>query len=382
MNASRRTALATILLAAGAAAATILAMEPPTRAQPTHADIAGTPDLEIGDATRQLKHTHVTAYLTKEHAPNTSLLWCSTFQIAWDQFTNVGGPLSLQGNPPMAVELSAHPFPANGLDDASYVAMIGLGPDTIDTIKAELDRKFKGAASPKVLPSKGEVSKEDLVAYAYLFKNLAFETPFSKAPHGIAFGPSDGKPAIHRAFGLFDDTKEWGKVASQVTVWHHTSQEDFVIEFRTKEKQDRLVIARLTPGATLKETADRAMEKTKGAKAPPLADDETIVVPVLNFDITRSFDEVANIPATAKDSPVAYIRSAKQNIRFRLDEKGAVLKSDAAIVAPTSVAIGKRREPRRFICDGPFLVLMQREGADMPYFAAWIDNTELLVPLK
>jgi hypothetical protein len=383
MYTSRRCAFATLLLSAGAAAAAILPMEPPQPqqpAQPSHAEIAGTPDLEIADASKQLKRTHVTAYFTKEHAPNTSLLWCSTFQIAWDQFNKVGGPISLAGDPPMAAELSAHPFPSNALDDASYVATIGIGPDTIDSIKSELDRKFKGAASPKALPSKGEVSNEDLVAYAYLFKNLAFQTPFSRAPKGIAFGSADGRQPRHCAFGLFDDTKEWGEVASQVTVWHHASTEDFVIEVRTKELKDRLVIARLKPGATLKETTDRAMDKTKGEKSLPLTTDETILVPVLNFDITRSFDEILNIPCTTKGSPVDSIKSAKQNIRFRLDEKGAILKSDASIVAPTSALPSKL--PRRFICDGPFLVLMLREGADTPYFAAWIDNTELLTPLK
>lgn len=351
--------------------------------QPTHAEIAGPPDLEISDASKGLKHTYVTAYLTKEHAPHTSLLWCATFQIAWDQFKAVGGPLSLEGNPPMAVQLSAHPFPKNALDDDSFVAMIGLGPETIDTIKSELDRKFHGAASPKVLPSKGEVSKEDLVAYAYLFKNLAFETPFTKSPRGMGFGAMEDKPKLYRAFGISRDTADWDKVAAEVVVWHYAAPDDFVIELRTKEKQDRLIIARLKPGTTLKETADQALAKARADNSQPgLRHDETVLVPVLNFDITRSFDEICNIPATAKDSPVAYIKSAKQNIRFKLDEKGAVLKSDASIVAPTSAAPGKRPPPRQFICDGPFLVLMERQGADVPYFAAWIDNPELLVPQK
>jgi hypothetical protein len=76
---------------------------------------------------------------------------------------------------------------------------------------------------------------------------------------------------------------------------------------------------------------------------------------------------------TTKGSRAAYIKNAKQNIRFRLDEKGAVLKSDASMLAPTSAM------PRPKPCDGPFLVLMQRQDARTPYFAAWIENPELLV---
>jgi hypothetical protein len=34
----------------------------------------------------------------------------------------------------------------------------------------------------------------------------------------------------------------------------------------------------------------------------------------------------------------------------------------------------------RMIFDKPFLLLMQRQGAKVPYFALWVDNAELLVP--
>jgi hypothetical protein len=367
------------------AGAGMVAFEPPTPqpSQPTHAEVAGAPDVDIADASTQLKRTHVTSYLTCLHVPHTSLLWCSTFQIAWDQFNQVGDPLAFEGNPPMAVQLSAHPFPANGLDDASYVAMIGSGPQTIDRIKAELDSKFHGAASPKVLPSKSEVKPGDLVAYAYLFKNLAFETPLSQATHGMTFGPTGESAARYRAFGIFHDTTDRHKVVPQLTIWHHTSPADFVIELRTREARDRLIIARLEPGATLKETVERAVAKIRNATPlPGLAEDERVMIPVLNFDVTRSYDEITNIPCTTRNSPVAYIASAKQNIRFRLDEKGAVLKSDAAILAPRGLPPPKKTEPRQFICDGPFLVLLQRADADTPYFAAWIDNPELLSPQK
>jgi hypothetical protein len=260
--------------------------------------------------------------------------------------------------------------------------MIGTGPDTIDRITAELDRKFKGAASPKVLPSKSDIRPGDYVAYSYLFKNLAFETPFSKAPHGMSFGHTGGRAILYGAFGLFDNTSDWSKAASQVTVWHYGAADDFVIELRTKEAGDRLIVARLKPGATLKETADAALASTRAEKtAPGIRKGESVMIPVLNFDITRSYDEVCGIPATSPSALVGFaISSAVQNIRVRLDEKGAVLKSDAAITVRG--AAHKEPEARRFVCDGPFLVLMQRQGADTPYFAAWIDNPELLVPQK
>jgi hypothetical protein len=356
-------------------------LEPP---QPvSHDEVAGTPDLVVRDAGSELKRTHVTAYLTREHAPGTSLLWCATFQIAWDQFKQVqgGASLRLQGDPAMAVELSANPFPANALDEGSYVALIGKGPSTVGKIEGELARKFKGRASPKLLPSASQVAPDELLAYAYLFKNLAFEHPLSKLPDGMAFWEGGGKPPVMcRGFGIYGDTKDWSEVASQVTVWKYAADDDFVIELRTKEAEDRLIIARVAPGKTLRETVDAALAPVRGGTPESrLAPGESVEVPVLNFDVTRSYDEVANIPVTTPGAEALYIRKAMQNFRFRLDEKGAVLKSEAVLMAPTSAAPREEVKRRRFVCDGPFVVVMERKGAATPYFAAWVENAEVLV---
>ena len=71
---------------------------------------------------------------------------------------------------------------------------------------------------------------------------------------------------------------------------------------------------------------------------------------------------------------------AVQNIRFRLDEHGAILKSEAA--DGEEVRVRKPKKPRQFIFDKPFLILLERKDAAQPYFALWVDNPELLVPFK
>jgi hypothetical protein len=363
----------------------------PADKQPSHAQTAGAADLVIKDASAELKRTQVTAYLSREHVTGQSLLWCATFQIAWDQFPGLlKAPLTLMGDPPMAVELNTSPWKTGELDAGSYVAQIGIGPGTVDAIKAALDKTFKGKASPAVLPSPGDIGPHDFLAYAYLFKNLAFEHPLTKREHGMMFVEGGDMASQVRGFAIGRDTEGWAKVAAQVTVHHYGGPDDFVIELATKEKADRLIIARLKPGKTLKETVAAAMAGT-GEKndAPRLHDDEPVEIPVLNFDVTRKYGEIIGrvittpIPPELTGIKEYQIGEAMQNIRFRLDEKGAILKSDATIIAtPTSVASPGGRVPRRFVCDGPFLVLMAREGAATPYFAAWIESAELLVPLK
>ena len=67
------------------------------------------------------------------------------------------------------------------------------------------------------------------------------------------------------------------------------------------------------------------------------------------------------------------IALAAQTVRFRLDERGAVLKSEAIVWG----GIGEQ-----LIFDKPFLILLERRDARNPYFALWVGNAELLVPVE
>ncbi len=67
-----------------------------------------------------------------------------------------------------------------------------------------------------------------------------------------------------------------------------------------------------------------------------------------------------------------FIAKAGQSIRFRLDKSGATVTSESQTF-PGAI-------PREFIVDRPFLIVIKRRSAEQPYFVAWIDNAELLVP--
>jgi hypothetical protein len=145
------------------------------------------------------------------------------------------------------------------------------------------------------------------------------------------------------------------------------------VALRTKGKGDRLLIARGTPGATLQETVAGVMARAGGRPEPMEAGDR-FQMPKLDFDVTRNYHELVG-KSFANEGFTGYvITRAAQNVRFRLDQNGAILKSDAVIEAKSAAPAG-----RRMVCDGPFLVLLARAGQPMPYFALWVANDELLV---
>ena len=84
------------------------------------------------------------------------------------------------------------------------------------------------------------------------------------------------------------------------------------------------------------------------------------------------------VPTGLKRPPDLFLISAVQSIRFDMNEKGAELQSEAHI----GFGCGKEMEPGRphiMIFNRPYLVLLERAGAPMPYFALWVDNPEVLV---
>lgn len=73
------------------------------------------------------------------------------------------------------------------------------------------------------------------------------------------------------------------------------------------------------------------------------------------------------------------VDSAIQSTLFQMDEKGVKLESESHIVI---VGCSKPMDPEHMhimIFDKPFLIMMKRAGAETPYFALWVANTELML---
>lgn len=341
----------------------------------SHKELLGKPDLVAEDAGRDLKQTVVTPTLDAAIEPGRSLLWCSTFKLAWNELgTLMGPPLAVKGSG-AAVELGAllnrSPQSKQDLDEGSYVADAG-GPEVLARIRAALESKFKGAASPELLPA--SLEEGELLAYAYLFKNLSFATPFIRRERPLDFG---GKGV--GAFGLWSGGKNDSRDAmlKQVRILRYESDEVFTVELATTSEGDRLVIAKVVPGRTLGATIQNAMGTLNPTEEIPFRYGDSLVVPVMNFDVTRDVKELVGASVSGSKSGGG-VTSAKQNIRFRLDEKGAMLKSEAAI----GITLARPEPDKQMVCDDAFLVLMMRKDAAHPYFAAWIDSPELLSPFR
>lgn len=118
----------------------------------SHDAVAGEPALKA-DA-EDLKHTIVTPHLEHAIPAKTNVLWCGTFQLAWNELCDLSdGQVELEPASTMAELLNRQTTSKQDLDNSSYVAMAGLASrGTYEKIQKELNAKFNGQASPNLLP--------------------------------------------------------------------------------------------------------------------------------------------------------------------------------------------------------------------------------------
>lgn len=331
-----------------------------------------------------LEQTVVTPHLETPVPTGTSVLWCGSFQLAWNEACSlIGEDLRFLDEPAMVGVLNKKSFTKRDLDAESYVAVAGFVKDDVHgKIARKLEETFQGRATPRYVPSADLTPRpQDIVAYSYLFKNLEFEVPFERIEKPVLFGT-----AKVPCFGIGEEYKAGHfKMFEQLVILDYQSEDDFVIELRTKGEGDRVILAKTQPLETLEATVRAVQKRAANPEPTQPREGDVLKVPKFNFDLTRRYAELqrkrllVNNPKVADDLMVL---SALQNVRFQFDEKGVRLRSESHIAIGCSASPPPPPTRHIMVFDKPFLVILERSDADLPYFALWVGNPELLVKVQ
>lgn len=328
----------------------------------------------------QLKQTNITAYMQESITAGKNLIYCSTFQIAWDELSDgiIKESLKLQGNPIIAQMLNKRLTGKTGISEDCYLAMAGFKKDGIeDKIKHALKEKFNTIPGIDISLQR----PDDILAYAFLLKDLKFEQEFENLDEPIVFN----KNVRVKSFGIeeiqdgYESREIWDKqekLIGQVSILDYKSDSDFIIGLKSASPNDEIILAKVNPGNTLLGTIDSVFGRISKSQPSKLKVKETLRIPKLDFDIIKDYSELKKRYCINKGFEKYFIAKAIQAIRFKINEKGALLKSEAEIL----MTMGLSSEiPRRFIFDKPFLLCLKQKGVKYPYFAIWVDNAEILI---
>lgn len=330
------------------------------------------------NAQEQTTHsTFVTAHLYESIDSTDNLLWCATFQLAWNELSDlIGEDIHLEDEPVMVDYLNQKGFTKDQIDEASFLAMAGfVEDDIIQQINQAMEDQFP-EADADLIPTGENLRPEDIVVYAYLFKSLHFPVPFERLDDPLNF---QGTPV--EAFGVGPQySEEQDEMITQVTILDYQGVDDFIIELQTDAAQDRLILAKIQPSDTLQATIDQIDSRIEKSVPETIYSGDRLEIPLININTTRVYNEIMNLPLVVQNPEIAQdleVLDARQIIRFEMDEKGVELESE------TTIALGCAASPENIpthylIFDKPFLVMMQRNDAEQPYFALWVNNIGVL----
>lgn len=310
-----------------------------------------------------------------------NIIWCSSFQLAWNELKNdvIREPVQVTGAEALAERLNtANQSSADLLAESYYAAAGIVGDGIVPTIQSEMARRFPSEPVPQF----NSMPPDWIIAYSYLEAYIKFTTPFRPAETGLVFTDSQGNQTNVDSFGIWSCyLPQYKKIVEQVDILYYLRDPndyhralEFAVDLCKFTKPYQVVVACIQPKDTLAQTLaylqDKIANPTEDQFSSRLGSNDTLLVPNMFWKITHHFQELIDKKLANPGFAGMPIMTASQMIQFRLDRTGAMLKSEALL---NIAAI-----PRDFICDRPFLIYLKKRDAQHPFFVMWVDNAELL----
>ncbi len=335
-------------------------------------------------SSRQLVRTEIVPTLDTPLGKSGNAVWCATFQIAWNRARDevIGGPLQVANAQRLANRLNNSPVTEAALPSGSYFAAAGRLEDGIlETIRRGMARQFPDVHLPDFSGAVG------FVTYGYLDTKVTFRTPFVDTIQPIEFSDAAGVTHSVRGFGLQEgDWDLCAKQAAQVKVLFSQGDDEsdgsslsaFALDLTADQTEQQVIVAVLPRAGHLRSALDDLA--TRIEKSAPdnehsarLQESDTLAIPNVSFHVNHEFSQLQGVDKIIENSGEfkgLYIMNAAQSIRFRLDKSGATVVSKSHMTLAA--------DPRHFVVDRPFLIVMKRRSSEQPFFVAWIDNVELV----
>jgi hypothetical protein len=333
------------------------------------------------------KSTEVVATLEAPIPEGKNAIWCASFLAAWKTLTEqvAQEPISLEGQGGIVPSLNSAPDPRPAVPQAAlYVASGWKQEGIIERIQRELVQKFPSKQAP-TFPG---ITPNSFVAYSYLEASVKFSLPYFQNRQPLEFKDSEGRKTPVVSFGIRpEDDYAYDKLRKQPWVLFRKGEEreeslEFAIDLCPDSMPSQIVVARINREPTLAAAVARVDKESREMDAldrsrPDSAEylrtvgpNDVLLVPNLLWQLSHHFSELEGKAFTNAKLKGQRLDVAEQDILFRLDRSGAELKSESKMYCMPV--------PTYFVLDRPFLIFLRQRGAKTPYFALWVDNSELL----
>ncbi len=341
-----------------------------------------------------LKQTAIVPALDCPMPEHKNVIWCGTFQIAWDKFKNdiIKEPVQLKGAEEQAERLNRSQFsPANLEAESSYATAGFVKDGIIEEIQKEMAKRFPSEPAPEF----GEAYRtlpQASVAYCFLSVGVEFSIPFYPRD-AFEFKASNGTRTGVTAFsGGWDEADaDTHRLHEQVEILYYKygeqdADDEFAVDLCKRTEPYQVVLVLMSRREPLKEALKQIAQEISDFKRDPdyeelrqLRPIDRLIVPDVLYKLTHHFKELENKNLTNERWPGYFIFEARQMVDFSLSRMGVILKSEAIIGGAGGMGPPRKDLPRHLYFNRPFLIYVQKRGAEFsPFFVMWVDNAELM----
>jgi len=320
----------------------------------------------------KLRNTMITPYLIRRILEDKNMLYCSTFQVAWNKMTDevTKGTVSLDGSPITEQMLNRRLTGAQDISEDCYLAAAGVARDNIvERVERDMRDKFNEAPGTEM----NLKNPHDILIYSFFYKDIAFAEELERLDKPIMF---NGANPV-KAFGIkeFALDESHIRAAEQVEILYYRNDNEFIVRLLSTQQNDEIILAKFAPLKTLSSSVAFVFSQIATSRPTTLKEKETLQIPMIDFDIVDWFIEIEGRCLQIRGMEDYCIAKAIQSLKFKLVQKASPYELLPSVAEDKSLV-----KPRKFIFDKPFLICLRQQGVSYPYFVLWVQNTEMLLP--
>jgi len=346
---------------------------------------------------------------------NKNLIYCSAFQMAWNETTKIIDETIEIDNAPEYVsklnDLINQPSP---ISKDFYLACAGFKKDNI--IK-NINLNFKKKLFKPMYNSEKLINDNDLLIYSNFNKMLTFKNKFENINEPLIFRYGTTETKIS-AFGIkkyeyFSGYATHDLMAEQVEIlyWSHKHfmPEGCIIKLKSLFINEDIIISTIDMEDTLLKTYKKITDfidykfddycaEFKAQRSQEIMQRlystyfiinvnvkfcKSLIIPKININFIHSFIDLMNKNIKNQKfinkiglstTQPCRIADAIQEINFKINDECTQPESTTNF---GSIASGIT--PKPLCINGPFVIFIKKRSSELPYFMAYIANDELLV---
>ncbi|MGD7652384.1 MAG: hypothetical protein ACQCXQ_04150 [Verrucomicrobiales bacterium] len=342
---------------------------------------------------------HTILHPDEAHPIDQTVIWSPLFQAGWDALNRpLGGPPQRIDPPnPLMTRLDTFSWQADSvMPDGSW--NVWAGPAT-NALVNQANEQASKLGAPAGCFTLGAESPHALASFGYLNHTVRFDPHlYPSKKHGMQFR-SPGKTKNVAFFGVRGPLTDRFSKTISVLSWLPDSQ-TMTIDLAGKSAGNSAayhVILHATGKPATIATASRTVKSLLETPAIDATGDEhfgdalqhlhptdDLRIPFITLEANASCEQrLQGGRIHGHPGDPWRIVKAQQLTTFMLDEKGARI---AIRTASEFEPFGDKPpirtfpKPRKFHFDRPFFVFLWKQGADWPFFAAWLGDDSCMRP--